>query len=183
MKTPEKGPAKLVPDEEGLLYDPEMRRLLAGWAAPVEVSRVEALAAVRMAAGAMHRRMEKFAERADLTEGRLQLLIVLKQSDGTALTLGEVAQRLHVTPRNVTGLVDQLERSGLVKRSPDPGDRRAILASLTDAGRDLIASAMKPAWREQTAIAKRLTNEQVGLLRHLCFMLLAETEDAEVVSD
>ena len=37
----------------------------------------------------------------------------------------------------MTGLIDVLERKGLVERLPNPVDRRSLLASLTQAGRDL----------------------------------------------
>jgi len=53
--------------------------------------------------------------------------------------LGPVTQRrlsveLRCTPRNVTDLVDALERDGFVTREPHPTDRRAILVTLTERG-------------------------------------------------
>ena len=53
--------------------------------------------------------------------------------------LGELTKALSVTARNVTTIVDGLEREGLLARTPDPNDRRAILLELTPKGRDLIA--------------------------------------------
>jgi DNA-binding MarR family transcriptional regulator len=41
---------------------------------------------------------------------------------------------LAVTARNLTGLVDALERDGLVERLPHPNDRRATLVRITPAG-------------------------------------------------
>jgi DNA-binding MarR family transcriptional regulator len=46
-----------------------------------------------------------------------------------------LSRYLMVTGGNVTGLTDQLEKEGLVKREPDPDDRRSFRVSLTDAGR------------------------------------------------
>ena len=51
------------------------------------------------------------------------------------LTMGELSQRLMVTGGNVTGITDQLEAEGLVKRAPHPSDRRAFAVQLTPAGR------------------------------------------------
>jgi DNA-binding MarR family transcriptional regulator len=53
--------------------------------------------------------------------------------------LGPVTQRrlsveLQCTPRNVTDLVDALERDGYVTREPHPTDRRATLVTLTEQG-------------------------------------------------
>jgi len=53
----------------------------------------------------------------------------------------EIAERLLVTCGNTTGLIDRLEEAGLVTRRPHPEDRRAILATLTDQGRELYARA------------------------------------------
>jgi DNA-binding MarR family transcriptional regulator len=38
-------------------------------------------------------------------------------------------------PSNVTGVIDRIERLGLVQRTPDPSDRRVRLLSLTPEGR------------------------------------------------
>jgi DNA-binding MarR family transcriptional regulator len=40
-----------------------------------------------------------------------------------------------VTGGNITGITDQLEAEGLVKRAPHPSDRRAFAVQLTPAGR------------------------------------------------
>jgi DNA-binding MarR family transcriptional regulator len=49
--------------------------------------------------------------------------------------MNDLGQHLGVTARNVTKLVDALEQEGLVCRQDVPGDRRAVLVQLTDAGR------------------------------------------------
>jgi DNA-binding MarR family transcriptional regulator len=53
------------------------------------------------------------------------------------LTQRELSEILDCTPRNVTGLVDALETAGFVARTRHPGDRRAVLVSLTERGADL----------------------------------------------
>jgi DNA-binding MarR family transcriptional regulator len=47
----------------------------------------------------------------------------------------EVARRLMVTAPVVTRLASTLVDAGLVERRPDPGDKRAVLLSLTPTGR------------------------------------------------
>jgi len=65
---------------------------------------------------------------------RFDLLAQLeREPDG--LTMGELSQRLMVTGGNVTGITDQLEAEGLVKRAPHPSDRRAFSVQLTPAGK------------------------------------------------
>lgn len=65
---------------------------------------------------------------------RFDLLAQLER-EPAGLTMGELSQRLMVTGGNVTGVTDQLEAEGLVKRSPHPTDRRAFAVQLTPAGR------------------------------------------------
>jgi DNA-binding MarR family transcriptional regulator len=53
---------------------------------------------------------------------------------------GELARLWQVTPAVITGIIDRLERRDLVRREPDPDDRRRLRLALTDAG--LTASAL-----------------------------------------
>jgi DNA-binding MarR family transcriptional regulator len=56
--------------------------------------------------------------------------------EGEPIPLSRLAGRLACVKSNVTQLVDRLEAEGLVARVNDPTDRRSILASITDAGRE-----------------------------------------------
>jgi DNA-binding MarR family transcriptional regulator len=67
-----------------------------------------------------------------LTLTRAQVLWIL--GDVTRITQRELAQRLRVTPRNVTALIDALEATGFVRRSAHPTDRRAVMLELTPQG-------------------------------------------------
>ncbi|MGA4539204.1 MarR family winged helix-turn-helix transcriptional regulator [Uniformispora flossi] len=51
----------------------------------------------------------------------------------------QLAEWLSCEPSNVTGIVDGLERRGLVIRAPAPGDRRVKHVVLTDAGQEKLA--------------------------------------------
>lgn len=53
------------------------------------------------------------------------------------LRITDLAGRLHVSQPSMTELVIRLERSGLVSRTRDRDDARAVLVQLTDAGRRL----------------------------------------------
>jgi DNA-binding MarR family transcriptional regulator len=57
------------------------------------------------------------------------------------LTLRALAERLAADPPYATLIVDDLERRGLVRRTPHPQDRRAKLVALTEAGRTAAARA------------------------------------------
>lgn len=68
---------------------------------------------------------------------RFDLLTQLDRAP-QGLRMGEVSNRMRVTGGNVTGIVAQLVREGLVERSVDAGDRRASLVRLTDRGREAL---------------------------------------------
>jgi DNA-binding MarR family transcriptional regulator len=81
------------------------------------------------------------------------------------LTQRRIAELLHVTPRNVTTLIDALERTGFVTRTEHASDRRAVLIRLTDKGR---------------AAAARMDSE-ANALAHNLFGGLSPAELATVV--
>ncbi|MCZ9881989.1 MarR family winged helix-turn-helix transcriptional regulator [Arthrobacter sp. B2a2-09] len=58
---------------------------------------------------------------------------------GDPMRLKDLAERLRIAPRSATEVVDQLEVKGLVRRDPDPTDRRATLVAATPAGQQLFA--------------------------------------------
>ena len=54
---------------------------------------------------------------------------------GEGVRLSELAEALHIAPRSATEVADGLQERGLVERAADPGDRRAVVLTSTDAGR------------------------------------------------
>ena len=75
-------------------------------------------------------------ERFGLSESRVQLLWVLGALGPS--TQRSLAETLHVSPRNITGLVDGLAQTGFVTREPHPDDRRATLVTLTEHGTETV---------------------------------------------
>jgi MarR family transcriptional regulator, 2-MHQ and catechol-resistance regulon repressor len=57
------------------------------------------------------------------------------------LPVNTIGARIRLTSGSITSAVDRLEQKGLVERRGDPGDRRARVVHLTEAGRKLISSA------------------------------------------
>ncbi|MBC8506370.1 MAG: MarR family transcriptional regulator [Anaerolineales bacterium] len=72
---------------------------------------------------------------ANLTPPQYAILNMLWEQDGRPFK--EIADALLCTRATITGLMDTLERKGLVVRKPNPEDRRSLLATLTDEGRAL----------------------------------------------
>ncbi|HLZ21962.1 MAG TPA: MarR family transcriptional regulator [Ktedonobacterales bacterium] len=70
---------------------------------------------------------------------RARVLMVMDDVKEGLVRMSDLSVALGVTPRNVTTIVDGLEREGLIARTPDPTDRRAILLELTPKGQEHIA--------------------------------------------
>ncbi|MEU9131221.1 MarR family transcriptional regulator [Kitasatospora sp. NPDC048540] len=74
-----------------------------------------------------------------ITPGQARALRTLAHAPGCegreTMRLSELAERLHIAPRSATTVVDALEEAGLVTRTPDPTDRRAVRLVLTEDGR------------------------------------------------
>lgn len=76
---------------------------------------------------------------------------------GEPLSLSECAKKMTCVRSNVTQLMDRLEADGLVRRVPDPQDRRAVKAELTPLGIKRQAAGAKEAAKVQTEIFKTLS--------------------------
>jgi DNA-binding MarR family transcriptional regulator len=75
----------------------------------------------------------RLRERFDTTLPRFDLMSQLERHP-QGLKMSELSRRLMVTGGNVTGIVDQLVKEGLVERVDDAADRRAWRVKLTRAG-------------------------------------------------
>jgi DNA-binding MarR family transcriptional regulator len=172
--TPSSHPPRpaLQRDESGRLYDAHLRATLATKLDPGSLDTVEAFAALRWAGKVTHQLMERWAEKQGLSEGRLQVLFRLRHAGSAGVPLGELAEMLNVSPRNITGLIDNLERDGLVLRAPDPNDRRSVLAVLTDQGRERIDATWRASIERQTPWTAGISPEELAQLRHLCLRIV-----------
>jgi MarR family 2-MHQ and catechol resistance regulon transcriptional repressor len=104
--------------------------------APEEVRALDALVKLTRAANAVHRRLDRSVAQAGLTGGQFGVLEAL-------LHLGPLCQRdlaakLLTSDGNLTMVIGNLEKRGLVTRARDPEDRRLLTVSLTASGRRLI---------------------------------------------
>lgn len=68
----------------------------------------------------------------------LRHLSKAEENGQSGLRLTDLSDRLLVRPPSVTGVVDRLERAGLVAREGSPADLRAKQITLTDRGREII---------------------------------------------
>ena len=101
-----------------------------------------------------------------LTFARYEALVLLVFSSRGSLPLGKMGERLQVHPTSVTSIVRRLESAGLVTRRKHPDDGRAVLAEITDAGRELVQAATRDLVADEFGLGA-LTSEQHALMSDL----------------
>jgi DNA-binding MarR family transcriptional regulator len=89
------------------------------------------------------RRFLHFSEGAARAEGletqqHQALLAIRAMPETEPCTIGALAKRLFLQHQSTVGLVNRLERAGLVKRAPSPADGRQVLVALTQRGEALL---------------------------------------------
>jgi MarR family 2-MHQ and catechol resistance regulon transcriptional repressor len=108
-----------------------------------------------------------------LTASQLNALLVLRAAGPEGLLMGEIGRALVVTKSNVTGLVDRLERQGLVARA-DHDDRRATVVRLTPQGAELLDQAVPRHAERLAELTRCFTDEEKRTLIELLSRLRRE---------
>lgn len=105
-------------------------------------------------------------EEAGLTSGQFAVLEALFHVG--PLCLGDLARRILTSSGNLTLVIDNLEKRGLVRRQQQGRDKRFIRASITPAGRKLIARIFPDHSQRIVEVMGRLTAAEQEQLGRLC---------------
>jgi DNA-binding MarR family transcriptional regulator len=96
-----------------------------------------ALASFRRALRTFLAFSEEEARKAGLPPRQHQTLLAIRAfGSKKGITVGDLASHLLLKPHTAVGLVDRLVRAGLVRRVPDPDDRRRVFLTLTAAAEE-----------------------------------------------
>ncbi|MEV4391364.1 MarR family transcriptional regulator [Nonomuraea sp. NPDC049607] len=163
---------KFDQEPDGSLFDPRARAAMSEFVGGGDTAPFEAAAAVRTAYQAVERMRAHGSEGRGLSSGAMDVLLRLSAAGaGGGISIGDLAQAAGVSSRNVTGLVDTLERDGLARRVQDSRDRRSVLAMITDEGRVWIEAFRTPSQMAMRAMFQGFTAADLTTLRHLCLRL------------
>ncbi|MCE9667237.1 MarR family transcriptional regulator [Myxococcus stipitatus] len=117
-------------------------------------------------------------ERTQLTPTQLHALMWLGNDGPTHV--GNLAQRIGITKKTITGVVDRLEAMKLVERARDADDRRAVVAQLTHEGLSLYQRLRRSTDQGLRRMLALLTDEDqealFGLLERVLQRLSAKSE-------
>lgn len=89
------------------------------------------------------------------------------------LTPGALLRATLVTSGTMTNRIDRLAASGYVRREPDPRDRRGVLVTLTEGGREVVDAALEDLLAGERKLLAGLDEGQRRTLSRLLRTLLA----------
>ncbi|MFC4909396.1 MarR family transcriptional regulator [Actinomadura gamaensis] len=115
------------------------RQWSARW--PGHADQMAAVTSVMRAQQLLLSRVEAVLKPFGLTFAAYEALRLLAFTRTGTLPMGKMGERLMVHAASVTNVIGRLEARGLVGRRPSTGDRRVVLATITDAGRELAEAA------------------------------------------
>jgi DNA-binding MarR family transcriptional regulator len=117
----------------------------------------------------------------DLTMGDYMVLAMLSERSGEPLRMSELAVAAQTSQSRLSRIVARLEKSGYVTRAMDSSDRRAVMASLTEAGRaKIVAAAPRHVAHVRRLVIDRLSREQLRSLAGVGRELLGDRLPASV---
>ena len=152
--------------------------MVAGSRVTSDADEVGAWAALLRAHAALVPRMSRRVEQATgLPLTWYDVLLELNAAPGKRLTMQRLGEVVVLSRSRASRVVDELARSGLVRRDPNPDDRRSAFAVLTDTGRAALRRAA-PVYlasiREE--FASRLSAAELRRLRRILDKLLEDLE-------
>src|SRR5689334_394208 len=166
MSAPRKDPVDAIVDQ---------------WAAvrpDLDTKAMEVFGRIFRLSRAMGDRMERAYAPHGISRGEFDVLATLRRS-GEPYTLSprQLSGTLMLTTGGMTGRLDKLERAGLIRRSPDPHDRRGLQVTLTEKGLATVDEAVGAGLTAEATALSTLNAEQADQLADLLRELLAGTEE------
>ena len=145
----------------------------------------EVLIALRRIIRATNSSSKELGEATGLSTSQV-LVLQLLEADGP-LAAGRLASDLLFSKSTITALLDGLEERGLIDRKRDERDRRSVIVSLTQAGRQVLSTAPSPLQAHLIEQFRGLPDWEksslLAALQRVCHLLGAGKIDASPILD
>ena len=126
-------------------------------------------------------RQEEAFSRFGLNRGEVGVLSALRIAGPPhRLSPTRLGRGLMLSSAGITSRLDRLERRGLVRRLPDPNDRRGVIVELTDEGLELVDAAVDANDTSDRRLLAGLDPAEIGELERLLRKVLAGLEPPEI---
>ncbi len=125
---------------------------------------------------------EEYLASHNLSQGRFTVLMQLLdkiENRPISRTPAELAERAGVARATMTGLIDTLERDGLVTRKPDPVDRRMMSVHLTARGEETLRAVLPGHFQNMARLMSPLSEPERKTLVRLLTKVLQHAEISE----
>jgi DNA-binding MarR family transcriptional regulator len=134
---------------------------------------------IRRLVRAVYLDSQKISKRYGLTEPQSAVMRNLFNSG--PVSSADLSRTLFVTPSNITGIIDRLEKKQLVERIRKEGDRRVALITLTESGKELSRTLPDPIMKKFITELADLELDHVQLLAMAMNQILnlIDTEDLD----
>jgi MarR family transcriptional regulator, organic hydroperoxide resistance regulator len=136
---------------------------------------------IRKLVRAVYLDSQKMSRQFGLT-GPQSVVMRLLLNNGS-MSSAELSRLMYVTPSNMTGIIDRLEKKGLVERVRKERDRRIALIVLTENGREMSKNVPDPIEKKLIKQLTDLENEHVQILAMAMNQILnlIDTKDIEEI--
>lgn len=104
----------------------------------------EILRAIRRIIRSVSMQSKRLSKESGLTLPQIAVLRAIQTSPAHELSVAGISRRVQLSSPTVSGILDRLERAGLVRRERGSSDRRKVWLHLTDAGREKLRHTPAP---------------------------------------
>jgi DNA-binding MarR family transcriptional regulator len=105
--------------------------------------------------------------------------LLARRGEAYSSSPGKLARMMELSSGAMTNRLDRLEEAGLLRRRPDPDDRRGIQVELTDEGRRVYEDSVGVQARKEALVAAALNDGEKQQLNALLRRLMVEFERME----
>ena len=133
---------------------------------PFDLPEQEAMLNILRTSDRFQNRFGRLFREYDLTHSQYNVLRILR-GEGKPMPCLEIGDRMIQVVPAMTGLLDRLEKQGLVQRERCTEDRRVVYVDLTDAARELLKSMGDPVTELHKQLLGHLTQAELKELSRL----------------
>ena len=131
-----------------------------------EMNVIGILAALRLLrfGAEFEKALDVYLSRHGISLSRFSVLMMLRRSGPEGLKPTELAEKTGVTRGNMTGLIDGLEKSKLIRRQDSPTDRRIVYIKLSPQGRAFLEKILPDHLRRLSQFMTRIGEAELSKL-------------------
>ena len=155
-------------------------RLLGGWVSArpdLQLETLQVTARLSRIGPLLARRQDEVFSQFGLSRGEVGMLSALRIAGPPhRLSPSRLGRGLMMSSAGITSRIDRLERRGLVRRLPDPHDRRGVIVELTDEGLEAVDAAVRAVTLSDQQLLARFDAAELASMEGLLRKLLAGLE-------